>query len=409
MDLSLTIPEILICIFEFLEEHPYTLAVASQVNRQWFTCGTDVLWREAPCGVLANVTESRRQVYASKITSLAFSGDDEAAYHSSFKHLRFTKLRRISLDAYHPGEGNQYHIRHYFQPPLQEFSFYGGELDDELLVYLRTTCWRLRKILLDSPGRTITPLSFLDFISGCKSVEHVEFLHGMDHLLTDELLLHLASQPHLSGMAIGKICSQRVIEHISTDIPEPFAALRILHIAIPSSALPFLVPAIKTVTNLHLTIQDANDQIIRQLSSLPALRVLSLYFAVATELLTAEILSLTSHTKLERLTIGPVETEDAGDITTFNFSFSDSDFEFLCSKLHDLRSISFQVQCNLSAAVLESLSRHCPLLEECVMPQTFDFRALNLDTRNNAMFPNLRSLDFAGFQQPTVDDLEVVG
>jgi hypothetical protein len=401
---SLTIPEILVNVFDFLEAHPCTLTAASRVNKQWFSCGTDVLWREAPCRALANVPEHRRQVYASKLTSLAFSGDDEAAYHSRFMRLEFSTIRKISLDAYRPADGTQYHIRQYLQPPLQEFLYYGGDLDDDLLDHLCKTCWRLRRILIDSPGPTIGAPSFLSFISGYQSVEDMEFKNGMDHLLTDELLVHIASRTNLSGLAIGKICSEQVIQQISTDIPNPFTALRALHIAIRSSTVHLLVPLIKHVSHLHLDVRDSHVHVIRQLSSIPALRILSLAFTATTELPRAEIMSLKTHSKLEELAIGPDETEDTVNIIAIDTGFSDSDFDELCSHLHALRCTSFKVpQCNLSVAVLASLSEHCPLLEKCTMPQVFPLQALNFEARRNVMFPKLHLLDLGGFQQPEVE------
>ncbi|TWU77725.1 hypothetical protein ED733_008499 [Metarhizium rileyi] len=404
---SLTMPEILVNMFDFLEAHPSTLAAASRVNKQWFSCATDVLWREAPCRVLANVPEHRRQVYASKLTSLAFSGDDEAVYHSCFMNLQFSRLRSVSLDTYRPADGNQFHIRQYLQPPLQEFSFYGGDLDVSLLDYLCKTCWRLRKILIDSPGPTIRASSFLSFISGYQSVEHMEFRNGMDHLLTDEFLVHVASRTNLSSLAVGKICSEQLVRQISTDVPKPFEALRALHMAIPSSAVQLLVPLIKHVTRLHLDVRDSTVHVVRQLSSIPNLRVLSLAFAATTRLPRAEIMSLTTHSKLEELEIGPDETEDVSHITAMDDGFSDADFDELCSQLRALRSISFKVQCNLSVTVLASLSEHCPLLEKCTMPQILNLQALNLERRHDVMFQKLHLLDLGGFQQPDVNNDQV--
>ncbi|POR32481.1 Uncharacterized protein TPAR_07313 [Tolypocladium paradoxum] len=404
MGLALTLPEILVNVFELLESHAPSLVAAIRVNKQWFACGTDVLWREPPLEALADVKEDRRQVYAAKIRALSFFGGDDNAYHARFQHLQFSSLRRVSLDVYRRDEGGGYHIRQYIQPSLEEFLLYGSDLDDELLHHVQNTCRRLQRILMDSPGQRVTASSFFNFISGCNSLKHMEFECGMDHLLTDELLLHLAHRASLSSLAIGKACSKQVLEQISTHISEPFKELQTLHMPVPSSAVPLLVELVKHATSLDLAVRDADIPVTRIISAKADLHALSLSFAVPTELSRNDILSLQALSRLERLSIGPEDMYDAAVVTAFSSGFSDSDFDELCSKLPFLRRIEFKVQCNLSAAALESLSTHCPLLEECTMPQVVDLQALSLDARQAVMFPHLRLLELGGLQPPEVGD-----
>ncbi|KAK5994751.1 hypothetical protein PT974_03134 [Cladobotryum mycophilum] len=404
IDLSLSLPEILTNILDFLSTDQASLASAIQVNRKWFSCGTDVLWREAPCEVLAQVPEDRRQIYAAKVATLAFSGDDEAQYHSTFENIRFTNLKKISLDAYRPGGGESYSVLQYMQLPLETFFFYGGDLTDDLLAHLQNTCWRLRRIMIDSPGPNVTAASFFRFISTYKSLEHMTFLYGIDDLLTDELLLHLAGRPNLSSLAIGKVCSTQILQQISSHVSEPFGALQALQVTVPSAAVSLLVTLLPNVTSLQLTVHDSDVHLVQQLPSLTALRLLSVSFAASVEISRADILSLKSLSNLEQLSIGPDETNDAAEVTAFESDFSDADFDDLCSKLPVLRRIRFNVQCNLSAAALASLSKHCPLLEECTMLHVLNIHALDLGSRSNIMFPKLRLLDLGGFEAPAPND-----
>ncbi|PHH91259.1 hypothetical protein CDD83_1176 [Cordyceps sp. RAO-2017] len=395
--LALALPEILVAIFDCLDSPALTAAM--RASKKWFTCASDVLWRRAGCEALAAVPEQRRQIYASKITLLAFSGDEDAAYHARFQHLRFSSLKHISLDAYRPSDGS-YHIRQYFQPPLESFSFYGGDLDHDLLQQLRAKSWRLRRILIDSPGAAVQPDFFATFLAEYTSLEHMVFLHGMDHLITDDLMLHLADRPSLSSLMIGKTCSAELLQRISTQVLQPFRALRNLQLTVPSSAVPTLVRLATQLNRLELTVQDADATVVGRLASLTTLRELSLSFSAATELPKHEILSLKKLTQLEELTVGPDEAEDKAEVTAFQSSFSDTDFDELVSQLRSLRRIRFMIQSNLSVLSLASLAKHCPLLEMCTMPQVFDMSPLSGDDRAKFSFPNLHYLDLGGLERP---------
>ncbi|KND92439.1 hypothetical protein TOPH_02946 [Tolypocladium ophioglossoides CBS 100239] len=405
MSLALTLPEILIDIFDLLEPHRPTLAAAIRVNRQWFASGTDVLWRGALCEALAKVPGHRRQVYASKITSISFYGEDEVAYHSCFENLQFSRLRKIVLDVHHqrrPGAPEWYPIQQYLQPPLEEFAFFGGYLDDLFLEHMLNTCFRLRSIMLHNPRRSISAEAFCGFITRCTWLTNMEFSYRMEHLISDELVLHLAKRTTLLNLVLGKIISMQILRQISRNVVEPFKALRSLHISITALAVPLLVPLVKHITSLRLEVEDSDDSahILQLISRLADLRFLSLSFAAHTELSTEDLLSLRALSKLEQLSINADCSGDAAAVTAFNPGFSNSDFDSLCSALHCLRRIDFNVMCNMSAAALKSLQRYHPLLEECSLPLIFDMHALGLDKRRRVMFPELRLLDVGAFRPP---------
>ncbi|KAM4067281.1 hypothetical protein HRG_001259 [Hirsutella rhossiliensis] len=340
---ALSIPEVLIHILEYVDdEDPESLPSAIRVNKHWFICGTDVLWRDGTCEALANVPQHRRQMYASKFISLQFSGDDEAAYHAIFQHLEFPRLKYVSLDAYRPG-GGSYPLRQYLQPPLENLFFFGGELDDDLLQHLQTHCRRLKRIILDSPGVGVTAESFFNFIVGCRFLEHVK----LDHLLTDELMLHLAGRSGLLTLSTRKIFSIQLLQQILTLAPRPFRALNIFHAAAPSAAVPLVVGLAGNLTNLHLYIQDADSDVLGLVSSLTNLHFLSLSFVMPTKLSKQGLMSLKDLTRLRTLDIGPGESENASELTAFESGFTDTDFFDMVSQFQLLFRIRFMVQCDL--------------------------------------------------------------
>ncbi|UNI16424.1 hypothetical protein JDV02_002856 [Purpureocillium takamizusanense] len=405
----LTLPELLTRVLEHLDAP--TLARAVRVNRQWFACGTDVLWREPPvANLLALGSESRQQIYAPKIRKLDFTPLDNCdgnQLHSSLKHLSFRSLRIVSIDMYRLAKGCSYDILQYIQPRLEELVIFGGELDDDLLRHIRATCPRLRRILLDAPGKAVTPLGFYDFIVGCRALEKMEFLYGMDHLLTDRLLSHLASRETLTRLGLGRPLSKDFLEHISDNVPQPFAALKSLQLRQPisSSAVPWLSRELSHLRTLDFAVRDADASILPYISSMSKLRSLTLILATPSELSSQEIMSLGALSRLAKLFIGPDgQGGESGPRVTEQGSF-DSVFDELCSKLASLKVLEFNVQCDLSAQALRSLSNHCPLLEELKLPQAIDIRELNLEAVDEAMFPNLIHLGLDGLFGPVVENV----
>lgn len=70
---ALNLPEIFsLEIFGYLEDDLPSLAAVVLVNKTWFQWGVSVLWKTPPREKLANITEKRRQIYASHIRSLRF-------------------------------------------------------------------------------------------------------------------------------------------------------------------------------------------------------------------------------------------------------------------------------------------------------------------------------------------------
>ncbi|OAR02914.1 hypothetical protein LLEC1_04256 [Akanthomyces lecanii] len=399
MSWALTLPEILNNIFDQLENDSRALAAASLVNQAWFSSATDVLWKMATWENLLQVPEDRQQIYAAKMTTLSFAGDNAATCHARFQHLQFSSLKSVSLDAYRPQEGGSlYHIRQYLQPPLERFAFYGGDLDEELLDHLRQSCWRLQQILIDSPGPKITEEFFSRFIAEYTSLRDVRFMFGMDHLISDELLLRLANRDALSGLAIGRQLSQGLLDRILADASStPFKELKSLVMNTTAAAVPALVKVFAHISSLELDVQDGDGSVVKHLChSLPGLKRLGLSFSAPTKLAVDDLLSLKALSRLEFLAIGPNEMVESATVDCLDSGFSDADFDDVFAQLPCLRMLDFTVQSSLSAAAaFLSLSKHCRMLEECILPLVFDLETLKSGT---VMFPKLRELGVGGFE-----------
>lgn len=397
MDSPLLIPEVLLGIFDFLEleQDRSTLAAACRVSKTWCAYATEVLWRTAPCQALAGIADDRAQLYASKVTMLEFTGSSEAQYHYHWWDLQFIRLRHLCLDSYRAPSGVPYPMQQYLHASLQTLEFYGGDLAASVLTGLLTNCPRLRDILIDSPGSYITPRMFLSFIKDCKSLERVTFVYGMDHLVTDELFLHLARRPNLTHLTLGRHVPTAVYDQLVSESSHApaLAALRFLQVPISSEAVPLLAPMINKVTSLGLEIRDGRPDFLHHLSSLTDLSELMLEFAINMTLPSADLMCLRSHPKLHtlRLRLSP-------DILAPRmWDIPDAVFENLIAKLSQLRILAFEVPSSLSAHSLKTLAREHPLLEELSFLQPFHFPHLDLSSHPGVLFPKLRMLEVGGF------------
>lgn len=395
------VPEMLLTIFDHLHGHgPALLLAAIRVNRHWFSCGTDVLWRRPEWEALVALPPDRRQFYAHKIEHLSFNGDEQSSYHEHFKDIAFTNLKSISLDSYRPGPDG-YPLEQYLSPSLESFALFGGNMTDRVLLQLQTTCWRLRAILIDYPGPKITPSSFSDCIRACEHLQDVQFMYGMHHLLTHEFLIHLAQRPKLTCLRVGKPWSDELMQRISEQVPTPFPALESLEVAVASRAVPTLVGLIGRVTELTVSVLDSEADVIEALSSMTQLVSLTVSFATTTQLSRKDISALK---RLSKLKVLVAEAAPDAQVSAIHEGFNDADFHDVVSSLPALRRLHFTVQCDLSVAAIISLSKHCPLVEHLVLAPVLDLQTLQARADNSVILPELRELSLGGFGPPGEDN-----
>ncbi|KAI9799228.1 MAG: hypothetical protein M1826_005543 [Phylliscum demangeonii] len=398
---ALQLPDILLKVLEYLADDVPSLLSAILVDKTWAEEGTNVLWRKRPVDHLAAIPDSRRQLYAGKIYTLSFAGDDESAYHEVFRHLRFPRLKRLTVDAYRPRNHGKLWIGQYLQPSLESFEFYGGDLAEELLDVLALQCPRLRKITIDNPGDRLDPERFLQFLKNRKSLVSLDFVAGMDHLVTKDMLCYLASRDNLERLVLGKLFGLADIEAAFEGNPTPFKHLRDLRLRLESNAVPALVSAVRSVTELSLEIEDDRCRVLPAIASMKDLCSLEVMFRQNEALPSAEIATLQALTQLRKLILQPWVP---GEKTLQALTLTDEDFIQLVTKLPHLRRLTFQAQCNLSVAVLHALSASCPSLACCELLGSYELQAL--DAERVPLFPNLRLLDLGSAQADEHEETE---
>ncbi|WEW58080.1 hypothetical protein PRK78_003547 [Emydomyces testavorans] len=393
------IPEILLNIFKYLDGYPVTLLSVLRVNKTWFDCGASVAWKTATVSTLAAASEENRHVYASKIHHLSFNGGVDSAQHEKFKDLEFTNLRSISIDAYRPKDGKVY-LQQYLRPTLEGIFIYGSDLDPEFFTTMQAQCRRLREITLDSPGNKLNSEQFLSFLKGCPSLQAMKFMYGMDGIINDDIVTHLASRDNLQTLALGRVINSEMMERLLETVPAPFENIKSLTLSVTSAAFRLLTPHISSVTTLELIAKDNEHSVLELVSTLKNLRRLTVNYATNTNLMSTELLSLKNLPNLEAISLNGVQQE----IDNFNldcFQFTDTDFDNLLLHLPRLLSLNFGVQCMLTSVALKTVAKRCPLLDSLQILVPIDSSIIRPETpEQKPMLPELQTLDLAGFERP---------
>ncbi|CAG9979832.1 unnamed protein product [Clonostachys byssicola] len=408
---ALALPEILTPILALVDDDDDgcgTLAAAARVNTVWFGCATGLLWKKISGAALGCVPAQRRQVYASKIEAIVFTAED-GDLHEPFRELEFALLRELTLHTYHPEprKAALYHLRQYLRPRLDKFYFFGGELDQEFMSYVQNTCRDLTRLWIDLPGRKVTVDSFFDFVSGFKFLEEIHLKRGVDHLLSDKLLYHLARLPNLRELDIGHYLSPRFLSHISQKIPGAFPALESLGATIDSDCVPAITYTLKHVTSLDLTILDAELDALAILGSTLRLQQIKILYDCSIQFTASQLLALKPLQNLENLTIrstpGAIEVSHPSGTL-----FCDEDFQELVSGMPNLRSLELECIADLEIGSLNSLSVSCPMLEELELLSPFDLQSFLTKAGDEPIFPHLRRLEISGIPDrifKSMDDL----
>uniref|UniRef100_A0A8H7K6E8 F-box domain-containing protein n=1 Tax=Bionectria ochroleuca TaxID=29856 RepID=A0A8H7K6E8_BIOOC len=389
MEQAVAMPEILECVFNFIETDYLALWAALQVNKLWFDCATDSLWKRASVVDLADVAKDRQQIYAAKIESAKISRSEEDL-HRAFNDLSFDKLVDVEIGS----KGGRKCLSNSISGQDSNLRFNCGLLTGDTLSHIQATCWRLKDISISCPGSQITPEMMVDFISGCESLESVSLGFETSNLTSNQLLHHLASRPNLTKLSFDRSLEPALISEIAEATSgQPFPALRSLSITepLPSASGVLLAGLLPQITIIDLRFKDSENDVLGSTASIRDLHHMNFLFYNEPTFSAGQLLSLKSHRNLESLNLRP----DGGKM--YAPDFTDADFRQLTSQLPNLRNLWFEVECDLTTASLAFLSNQCRTIEQIDLPQQFNWDALlSLADPSSALFPNLTKLILGG-------------
>ncbi|CAD0113572.1 unnamed protein product, partial [Aureobasidium uvarum] len=386
-------PEILVSILRLLEGHYKCLLSAALVSKEWFDPATDALWSDPPPLALAAVPPKRRQFYANKVSALCFKTVEECKAHSQYKNLKFPRLQCIGLDVVRLKKNQKLHLAQYIGPRLESFSYWGGHPCEDALERLETECPRLHEFHLGEPLEMVVNAGKLKkFLTNRTSLKNIELGKGWEYSLPTEVLAHLVTLDHLERLDIVPFLRPRMArEAFST--PNKFKNLHILHIRLHSESVGMLAAVATSVDILFLEAQDCEHDVLQALEPMKNLRHLEVEYHNLTGGITLLENGVKSLGALPELEILLIRTWTRGRAYFHNIKapwLGDEQFSEMMSNLPKLKSLAFQVECNITLKSITSLSETHPEMYCCDLYGTFDLD--DWAGSGPPIFPDLRRL-----------------
>ncbi|KAM3511910.1 hypothetical protein MY11210_004451 [Beauveria gryllotalpidicola] len=387
---ALSNPAILQRILSFLWMS--SAARAARVSRLWFTLSIDQLWRYASIGQLGHVEAGRRQVYASRLQHLSLQSNDDI---SIAKGLQFPKVQAVDFD-----EDSSSTDCASYEPfkscPVSELTICAFTVPDAFLELMAEWWPKICHVeIIDLPASNdMTPEGLLNFVSSLASLKFLNVSGHEVNIQAEGLLPHCATRTELSSLRLPLEIPFEAVKRATSHHTKIFGSLKEVELTLPSEGFALMLGALQNLTILQLELTSVTIPILSSISSLTALKELTVIFPSNYEIPRSEIMSLRSLSKMQRLLLshndsqGSVyEVEDVAQL-----DFVDGDFEQLLTHFPDLYALELSCESTLSARALVCLADHCPSLGSFMLPSDIDLRRLQLDTRTTAAFPRLWAL-----------------
>ncbi|KAK7209259.1 hypothetical protein V2G26_016437 [Clonostachys chloroleuca] len=399
---AMALPEILSEVFAILhgQEDFFSLATAARANSLWFAYATDILWSQVKGDAItsiANIADSRRQLYASKVEGITFDGNKRDMPTTDFRDLRFNKIKSIDFNVYWLPQGSAQLIKPYIQPSLESFVFYGEDFVDEILLQLHSTCHRLQVLLIDNTEmdfRTpkLTGETLFRLISQTRTLRDLSLCCGG---LSDELFFCVSGLENLSALSWCDDLTPELLSRTITQNPDHFLSLDSFSMpyALSSISVSYIATMLPNLTKIRLGFGEDEYDMLTPLSTIENLTQLECAFHCNASFSAPQVLSLKALGKLTKLSIGFGMSCERLDMTS---PFGDAEFHEMISALPGLQYLQMDFKCDLTAAALLSLSA-CPKLDHFSMRRGLrcDLRSLLAQAGEEPLHPHLGTLYLA--------------
>lgn len=376
---ALNVPEILLEIFSYLEDDGSSLYSIIRVNKQWFECGTSILWkdcftinsdaedesRQGPSSfnALEKVPQRRRHLYVSKMRALNVSADDNRST-MFLSHPSKMSLTDIGLTNYNFQLTGLQHISRFMQSPLRKLRLFDSLIDSHLVRHLSKNCPQVREIAVTGCAMK-PPLTLPSFFELFPSLHHIHVLSHEEGLLNSDTVLYVAKRRNLEYVGLVGPSEEDALAKVSAHVKDPFPDIRSLTFCNPSIKLPPLIPMIRNIKRLSLFApRESVDYTLKQISQLTELRHLELHVDQSRGLHTRDgLMSLTSLINIRSLEIkharGLVRNALVG-LEPYGGIFSSEDFDKFISHFPHLRHLCMDsLLGSLDAEALESIAKYC--------------------------------------------------
>ncbi|KAK5999502.1 hypothetical protein QM012_005355 [Aureobasidium pullulans] len=364
---TLSIPEVLSCIFNLLEKDHKSLVSAACVNQIWFSEATRLLWANSDMSALMAVEASRRSIYAPKICDFTIRSVPDHL-NLDFRLLRVLRLNNLP-------ELRDENLNQYLQPSLEEVNLRYWP-PTQFLYGLNQYCQSLRDFAHTDPQVDKRP-GLVEFFTMNKSLRRIRLtLHPHDQ---DEILAAIAALSKVTSLedltTIGEIPINALLQLREPHSPSPFESVRRVRIKVGVPALPLLSTTFSAIASLSLELViNSDDHALDALVGLP-LEYLHVHVAAGVKLSTQELLFLRDMKSLQSLIIGPTPLGRMERMP--KFEISNDQFKQIFENLSNLESMVnwFAVDIANPDAALEDLGRSCPKLKNLRWYSSIDMTA----------------------------------
>ncbi|EGX94561.1 hypothetical protein CCM_02832 [Cordyceps militaris CM01] len=382
-----------------------SLAVAACINHDFFVFATETKWNTEPplWALQQRVQLSRRQLYASKVRSLALDDMAMRKYLHACRKVHFSGMKKLILERYgvewvSDDSKMNYGFMHLYLPEqLEALVLSECSPTNPLLGALAERCHRLRSLRLPAYAPRFDFEALAALMAANPLLEELDLhprIFRIREVLPTPLLLQCARQRNLRSIRLPSTmqASAEQFRRIEAEISEPFPALQKLAWAdLPSIALPLLSKWCRNMSELLISIHDKDVPVLEALSNMTKLKQARLHVPQEMTMSRSEIMALTSLQRLEDFSY----TVYSSRMSTTEFSLTANEFEKWIAHFPALREFEMEVDVRLPRgydSALATLARCCPHIERLKWPTHIDFSELDLESLSTPLFPNLQFL-----------------
>ncbi|GAM85376.1 hypothetical protein ANO11243_033830 [Dothideomycetidae sp. 11243] len=362
---------------------------AALVNHAWAEQATRILWRRPYTPALATLSPDRLERLATYVQYLSFIGNRGQEAHEALAQAAFPHLRCVHFESDKALEAGT--ISKYLQPGLETLKLVGGYgVRFPLLTLLHDSCPNLQRLTLRLEGIFEKATSLLTFLQTCQSIHTIAIDNCMRHLVSADVLCHLAVRENLQSIELPSYLPLADIRMMFEEVPNPFSQVKHFTMAGREKDLLRFLPHLTSCTHLTLPLYPLNrraQRVSQHIAALHRLRTLEISFTASAKIYFKDLLVL-GFLMLHRFTISRTFSVDDSAREFNPGSAIDTGF---FSAFPELREFAFLAGGTFDTALaLHRLGRACPYLENCNFREGCDF--VKLPDTGPPLFPRLKAL-----------------
>lgn len=417
---ALLLPEIVAKILESGAEEPGLLYNSLQVNHLFLQEASRILWFKCDDSDGAGQTHpdihhlgelvlrqdagpERAQTYASLVRQISFNYDldlgiDQHSWHSVLSRLRFPRLTQAWLwETERTGDlVTETVLLNYISPGLNDLHAACGPLSDVFFDSLAERCSNVRDFNLQPTKVIASASSIARALSAMTNVTSLNLERGFRAAVSASMLEAIASLPKVEQLSLPEVPSDSLSKLSISSERRWFPQLKYLYIGATASTLELvhqIVPKLEAIGVFNEQLGQTNN-ILSALSHFTQLTTITVLLRASSTFRGTELIHLAqSCPNLQDLQIGIDSWSEELPTATGITDDLIRDFATHAPKLQRL-NLTFDSETRPGLVkTLQTLGRHCPLLEELMFSCKADWRS-HLDIPRDVPLGQFKQLCF---------------